>query len=153
MTQTTDLAATAKALIRTSAADVFDAFVNPATMGKFWFTRRDDGLREGETVTWYIGERADAPRFDVRVTTLQRPQLIVMEWESGSGWTTVRWTFEAKSRDTTIVRVEETGYSGDPQAAINAALDSTGGFNQVLIAAKAWLEHRVPVNVVADHAP
>lgn len=53
---------------------------------------------------------------------------------------------------TTLLRVEETGYSGDPETVIAAALDSTGGFNQVIIAAKAWLEHRAPINVVADHA-
>ena len=120
-------------------------------MSRFWFTRRDDGLREGETVTWYLGAEPDAPRFDVRVTALRPPHLIVMEWESAGGFTTVRWTFEAKSQDATVVRVEETGYSGDPQAVTDAALDSTGGFNQVLIAAKAWLEYGAPVNVVADH--
>ena len=151
MTLTTDLSAKANALIRKPAVEVFDAFVNPETMSRFWFTRRDDGLREGEGVTWYLGAEPDAPRFDVRVTSLRPPHLIVMEWESAGGFTTVRWTFEAKSRDATVVRVEETGYSGDPQAVIDAALDSTGGFNQVLIAAKAWLEHRAPVNVVADH--
>ncbi len=151
MTLTADLSATANALIRMPAAAVFDAFVNPATMSRFWFTRRDDGLREGETVIWYLGAEPDAPRFEVRVTSLQRPRLIVMEWESAGGFTTVRWTFEAKSPDATVVRVEETGYSGDPQTVIDAALDSTGGFNQVLIAAKAWLEYGAPVNVVADH--
>lgn len=151
MTLATDLAATAKTLIRRPASEVFDAFVNAETMGKFWFTRRDDGLREGETSTWYLGAQPDAPRFDVRVTTLERPRLIVMEWESAGGMATVRWTFEEKSEDTTAVRVEETGYSGDLPTVIAAALDSTGGFNQVLIAAKAWLEHSAPVNVVADH--
>ena len=48
MTLQPDLAATAKALIHKPASDVFDAFVNPATMSRFWFTRRDDGLREGD---------------------------------------------------------------------------------------------------------
>lgn len=151
MTQPGDLAATAKTLIRRPASEVFDAFANADAMSRFWFTRRDDGLRAGETSTWYLGAEADAPAFEVRVTAVERPRLIVMEWESGSGFTTVRWTFEAKSEDTTAVRVEETGYAGDPQAVVEAALDSTGGFNQVLIAAKAWLEHAAPVNVVADH--
>lgn len=151
MTPPRDIAATAKTLIRRPASEVFDAFVNAETMGRFWFTRRDHGLREGETSTWYLGAGPDAPHFDVRVTTLEHPRLIVMGWEGAAGFTTVRWTFEAKSEDTTAVRVEESGFAGDPQAVIAAALDSTGGFNQVLIAAKAWLEHSAPVNVVADH--
>ncbi len=152
MTLATDLAATAQVLVHRPVADVFDAFVNAETMSRFWFTRRDDGLRAGETVTWYLGAQPDAPRFEVQVTSLERPSLIVMEWENAGGFTTVVWTFEAKGPDTTLLRVEETGYSGDPQTVIAAALDSTGGFNQVIIAAKAWLEHRAPINVVADHA-
>ena len=103
-------------------------------------------------MTWYLGAQPDAPGFEVQVTSIERPSLIVLEWENAGGFTTVVWTFETKSPDTTLLRVEETGYSGDPQSVIAAALDSTGGFNQVIIAAKAWLEHRAPINVVADHA-
>ena len=152
MTLEVDLAATAQTLIHKPVSEVFDAFVNPETMSRFWFTRRDDGLRAGETSAWYLGARPDAPQFEVRVTSLVHPRLIVMEWENAGSLTTVTWRFERKSQDTTLLRVEETGYSGDPQATIAAALDSTGGFNQVIIAAKAWLEHRAPINVVADHA-
>ena len=151
MTRAADLTATARTLIRKPASEVFDAFVNPETMSKFWFTRRDDGLREGEPVIWYLGAQPDAPQFEVRVRSIERPRLIVMEWENAGGFTSVTWTFEPKSRNATVLRVQETGYSGDPQTVIDAALDSTGGFNQVIIAAKAWLEHRAPVNVVADH--
>ena len=152
MTLAADLAAKAQTLIHKPASDVFDAFVDPETMSKFWFTRRDDGLREGETVTWYIGARPDAPQIEVKVKSLKRPSLIVMEWGDAGGSTTVTWTFEEKSQNTTLLRVEEVGYSGDPQTITDAALDSTGGFNQVIIAAKAWLEHRATINVVADHA-
>ena len=152
MTLGADLAATAQTLIHKPVSEVFDAIVNPETMSKFWFTRRDDGLRAGETLTWYLGAQPNAPQFEVRVTSLVHPRLIVMEWENAGGLTTVKWTFEGKSQDTTLLRVEETGYSGDPRTIIAAALDSTGGFNQVIIAAKAWLEHRAPINVVADHA-
>ena len=35
---------------------------------------------------------------------------------------------------------------------LERVLDSTGGFNQVIIAAKALIEHGVELNVVADHA-
>ena len=93
-----NLAATAQTLIHRPASDVFDAFVNPETMSKFWFTRRDDGLRAGETVTWYLGAQPDAPPFEVRVTSLERPSLIVMEWENTEGFTTVVWTLEEKGR-------------------------------------------------------
>ena len=147
-----DLVATAKTLVRKPASEVFDAFANAEAMSKFWFTRRDDGLRAGETVTWYLGPQPDALPVEIRVTSLERPRLIVMEWENAGGFTTVTWTFEEKGPSTTLLRVEETGYSADPQTNLAAVLESIGGFNQVLIAAKAWVEHRAPINVIADHA-
>ena len=152
MTLESDLVATAQTLVRKPASEVFDAFANAEPMSKFWFTRRDDGLRAGETVTWYLGPQPDALPVEIRVTSLERPRLIVMEWENAGGFTTVTWTFEEKGPNTTLLRVEETGYSADPQTNLAAVLDSIGGFNQVLIAAKAWVEHRAPINVIADHA-
>ena len=101
-----------KSSFTSPVSEVFDAIVNPETMSRFWFTRRDDGLRAGETVTWYIGAQPNAPQLEVRVTSLVHPCLIVMEWENAGGLTTVTWTFEGKSQDTTLLRVEETGYSG-----------------------------------------
>ena len=152
MTPESDLVATAQTLVRKPASDVFDAFANAEIMSKFWFTRRDAGLRAGETVTWYLGPQPDALPVEIRVTSLERPGLIVMEWENAGGFTTVTWTFEEKGPNTTVLRVEETGYSSDPQTNLAAVLESIGGFNQVLIAAKAWLEHRAAINVIADHA-
>ena len=149
---TQGITAKAQILIHRPANEVFDAFVEPETMAKFWFTRRDDGLREGETVTWFIGPEPDAPRIEVQVTSLKRPDSIVMKWGHAASLTTVSWTFEEKAPTTTLLRVEESGLSGTTQEIIDAALDSTGGFNQVVVAAKAWLEHKTVVNVVADRA-
>ena len=44
------LTAKAAVLIHKPAEVVFDAFVDPESMGQFWFTRRDSGLREGASV-------------------------------------------------------------------------------------------------------
>ena len=146
------ISAKARILIRRPVFDVYDAFANPERMSRFWFGRLDNGLEEGRTVTWTLGEQPDAPGFDVRVKKLQRPHSIVMEWGTGDDCTLVTWTFEERSPDTTILRVEETGFSGNPQEIVASALDSTGGFNQVIVAAKALLEHGAVINVVKDRA-
>ena len=44
--------AKAEMLIRKPVAEVFEAFVNPATMSKFWFTKGSDRLEAGKQVTW-----------------------------------------------------------------------------------------------------
>ena len=147
-----EISAKAQILIRRPARDVYDAFANPAEMSKFWFSRVDGGLREGKAVTWSLGDQPDAPEFEVRVIALNPPTSIVMEWGCEESCTTVTWTFEQRGRATTLLRVEEAGFSGDTKETVSSALDSTGGFNQVIVAAKALLEHGVAINVVADRA-
>lgn len=146
------LSATAKIRIRRPPSDVFDAFANANVMSKFWFLRRDDGLKEGESVSWFIGSGEDAISFDVHVKELNRPNRIVIEWENGGEYTQVRWSFEGTAEGDTILAIEEFGFTGGDEAIIERVLDSTGGFNQVIVAAKAVIEHGVDLNVVADHA-
>ena len=146
------ISAKAQILIRRPVADVYDAFANPATMRRFWFGCRDGRLQEGETVTWTLGEAPDAPGFEVRVIRLVPPRMMIVEWGDGERRTTVTWRFERRDARTTVLRVEETGFEGDPEEIVSSALDSTGGFNQVIVAAKALLEHGVAINVVADRA-
>lgn len=150
---TGSLSAKARIRIRSSPSEVFNAFAHADAMSKFWFTRRDDGLNEGETVTWFLGGGEDAYAFDVFVKELKYPNKLVIEWgHDDNNYTQVTWSFEESGEGETILTIEETGYSGDRDAIIERALDSTGGFNQVIVAAKALIEHGVAVNVVADHA-
>lgn len=121
-------------------------------MSKFWFSRRDAGLKEGETSTWFIGTGDDAVPFDVRVETLIRPSKIVISWERDSTFTQVTWTLEETESGDTILTIEESGFRGGDDAIVEQAIDSTGGFNQVIIAAKVLIEHGVELNVVADRA-
>lgn len=148
-----DLSAMARTRIRKPPTDVFNAFADADQMSKFWFTRRDDGLHEGEAVTWYLGSGEDAFAFDVQVKELSAPDRLVIEWAGPDGQkTTIVWSFEEAADGNTILSIKESGFRGDRQHIIERALDSTGGFNQVIIAAKALIEHGVAINVVDDHA-
>jgi uncharacterized protein YndB with AHSA1/START domain len=137
--------------IRRTPSEVFTAFADASAMSKFWFTRRDDGLKEGESVTWFIGGGEDAISFDVRVKELNQPNRIVIEWENGGEFTQVAWLFEETEDGDTILTIEESGFTGTSDAILERVLDSTGGFNQVIVAAKALIEQGVELNVVADH--
>lgn len=150
---TDNLSARASIRIHKPAAVVFSAFAEAGAMSRFWFTRRDNGLREGESVTWYLGTANDAFAFEVEVLELRRDALIVIRWVGPDGNPTqVRWTFEETGEGDTILTIEETGFTGSPEAIVGRVIDSTGGFNQVIVAAKALVEHGVAVNVVAGHA-
>ena len=148
---TDQIRAKAQILVRRPREEVFDAFVDPQTMSKFWFTRTDQGLREGETVAWCVGDAPDAFEIVVRVKSIERPSRIDIEWGHGDQFTTVEWTFLEQSPDVTRLVIEERGFSGSHEEIVSQALDSTGGFNQVIIALKALLEHHATINVVADH--
>lgn len=148
-----NLAATARVIIRKPPQEVFGAFSDAGQMSKFWFSRDDKGLEQGQRSTWSIGTGEAAFSFDVMVKELNEPHKLVIEWVGPDEVATlVTWTFEETDSGDTVLSVEETGFTGSTEAVVARALDSTGGFNQVIIAAKALLEHGVAVNVVADHA-
>ena len=147
------LSAIARTRIRRPPSEVFAAFADAGNMSKFWFTRRDNGLKEGESVTWFVGDGEDAFSFDVSVKEIREPGKIVIEWLGlDDVRTQVSWTFEETEEGDTILTIEETGFSGNSEAIVERALDSTRGFNQVIIAAKALVEHGIEMSVVADHA-
>lgn len=138
-------------LIRKPVAEVFEAFVDPGTITKFWFDRSSGRLESGQTVQWHW-DLFDLT-IDVNVNAIEENKRIFIEWGvagDADRTTTVEWTFTARTEDTTYVSIPVEGFTGDADKIVNAALDSTGGFALVLAAAKAWLEHGIPLNVVTD---
>lgn len=87
---TKGLSAIASTRIHKPPSQVFDAFADADSMSKFWFTRRDPGLKEGEKVEWFVGNDEDAFSFDVCVKEIRKPNSIVIEW----------------------IGIEESGYAG-----------------------------------------
>ena len=146
------LSAKARIRIRRPPAEVCAAFADAGAMSQFWFSRRDAGLKEGETVAWFLDNGEHTVSFDVRVEELRYPNKLVISWERDGASTQITWTLEATERSDTILTIEESGFAGGADAITAQILDATGGFNQVIVAAKAWIEHGVALNVVADHA-
>jgi len=143
----------AKAQIKvlSSPLSVYNAFVDADTMSKFWFTRRDNGLVKGSTVYWYVGDTPGAFAIEVKVVDLVSGKMILIEWGHRGTFTQVEWRIEATEDGNSILAITESGFIGSDAEIIENVLDSTGGFNQVVVALKALLEHNSPINVVADH--
>jgi uncharacterized protein (TIGR02246 family) len=134
-------------LIRRPPAEVFEAFVDPAITRCFWFSDGSARLDAARTVTWtwrWFGVSAE-----VQVIAVEPPSRLVIEWPNP-----VEWSFEPRDGGTTtFVRIVSSGFAGDDAQVVRDAIDQMGGFAQVLAAAKAWLEHGVALNLVADHNP
>lgn len=136
-------------LVRRPVAEVFMAFVDPAVTTKFWFTKSSGKLETGKTVRWeweMYGASAD-----VKVIAVEPQHRILVEW--GESPMPIEWRFAEHPGHTTLVTISNWGFRGTDQEIVDQALDSMGGFSYLLASLKAWLEHNVRLNLVADHHP
>jgi uncharacterized protein YndB with AHSA1/START domain len=67
--------------------------------------------------------------------------------------TTLEWTFIPLDKSRTFINVINTGFKGTPDELLEQVRDSTGGFTLVLAGLKAYLEHGIQLNLVADRFP
>jgi uncharacterized protein YndB with AHSA1/START domain len=89
----------------------------------------------------------------VTATVIEPNERIVLQWPGQHGPTTVEWTFDSQPDRTTFVRVTHAGFAGDADELVKQVADSTQGFSLVLAGMKAFLEHRIRLNLVADRYP
>jgi uncharacterized protein YndB with AHSA1/START domain len=138
-------------LIRKPVAEVFEAFVNPDVTTQFWFTKGSGRLEVGKQVQWEWEMYGIS--IPVTAKTIEPNKRIVIEWPGYGGLTTVEWTFEPQEDGTTFVRITESGFTGDGDELVKQVTGSTQGFSLVLAGLKAFLEHGVRLNLVADRFP
>ncbi|HEU5167555.1 MAG TPA: SRPBCC family protein [Chitinophagaceae bacterium] len=141
--------AEAQMLIRKPVEEVFEAFMNPAITKNFWFTKGSDRLEVDKKVTWHW------EMYNISTTVVAkeilRDQKILFEW--GEPSKTVEFKFTELDEDATFVTVSEYGYDKTGDELLAAIKDSTAGFTTVLDGLKAFLEHRINLNLIADKFP
>ncbi len=143
--------AKAEMLIRKPVSEVFEAFINPAITIKFWFTKSTGKLVVGKKVEW-IWEMYNHT-VPVFVKSIEPDKTIVIEWGNYDERTTVEWTFKPLNNNSTFVSIVNSGFVGDEDKLISQIRDSTEGFTMVLAGLKAYLEHGVELNLIADRFP
>ena len=141
--------AEAQMLIRKPVDKVFEAFINPAITKNFWFTKGSDRLEVDKKITW------EWEMYNISTTVIAkeilRDQKIVFEWDNTTK--TVEIHFKELDDDSTFVTITESGFSQKGDELIAAIKDSTGGFTTVLDGLKAFMEHRINLNLIADKFP
>lgn len=138
-------------LIRRPVEVVFAAFIEPAVTTKFWFTKSSGPLEVGKRVKWEWEMYDASTHVDAKV--IEPGRRIVIEWDGYSGRTTVEWRFAPQTDGTTFVSITESGWTGDGDALVEYACNSTQGFTWTLAGLKALLEYNVRLNLVADRFP
>lgn len=136
-------------LIRKPAAEVFEAFFDPSITKKFWFTKASGKLEVNKKVTWKW------EMYNVTTTVITKEILknkkITIEWDEPP--TTVDFNFKTLSDGSTYVTIEQSGFNKTEDELLEEVKDSTGGFTTVLDGLKAYLEHRINLNLIADKFP
>jgi uncharacterized protein YndB with AHSA1/START domain len=149
--QITQNFARAEMLIRKPVKEVFEAIINPAVTTKFWFTKGSGRLDENKRVNWvWEMYNHSVPVF---VKSIQPPKKIIIDWGNDGDLTSVEWNFKNINDIETFVSIVQNGFKGTPDTLISQVRDSTEGFTIVLAGMKAWLEHGIRLNLVADRFP
>jgi uncharacterized protein YndB with AHSA1/START domain len=141
--------AEAQMLIRKPAAEVFQAFIDPAITKNFWFTKASGKLEVNKKVTWEWKMYNVSTK--VFVKEISPNKKIVIEWDEPSK--TVELKFKTLSDGSTFVIITECGYDKTGDDLLKAIKDSTGGFTTVVDGLKAYLEHGINLNLIADKFP
>lgn len=76
---------------------------------------------------------------------------ISIEWNEPK--TTVDFEFKKITDDTTYVVIKNYGFDKEGDELLNIIKDATGGFTTVLDGLKAYLEHNINLNLIADKFP
>lgn len=143
--------AKAAMLIRRPVSEVFEAFTNPEITTKFWFTHSSGILEEGKDAIWsWEMYNLNIP---VTVLTIDQNEKIVIQWGSGQHESKVEWIFKSLGDSMTFVSITNYDFKGTGEELISQIRDSTGGFTWVLAGLKAYLEHNIKLNLIADAHP
>ncbi|WP_207493726.1 SRPBCC family protein [Aridibaculum aurantiacum] len=139
----------AQMMIRKPVEEVYNAFIDPAITKHFWFTKSSGKLETGQTVEWEW--EMYQVTTNVYVKQLVPNELISIEWDEPP--TTVDFVFQKLAEDKTYVQVRNYGFAKPAGEILELVKDLTGGFTTVLDGLKAYLEHGINLNLVADKFP
>lgn len=122
-------------------SEVFEAFVDPAKIGNFWFTSSSERWEQGKTITLSYDEY-DA-RGDIKIMEIKENQKIVFQWGSDGEGHEVTITITESGISESIVEVTEEGFNENEQDWIRQLVDNKEGWVYMLTCLKGYLEYGV----------
>ena len=123
------------------AHDVFEAFVDPSRIGKFWFSSSSARWEEGKTVTLRYDEY-DA-EVDIRLLSIEADRKIVFRWGDGRQGNTVTILLKEQGNGKTEIEVMEDGFQENDDNLLPTMVDNKEGWVYMLTCLKGYLEYGV----------
>ncbi|RQO75171.1 polyketide cyclase [Pedobacter sp. KBW06] len=139
----------AQMLIRKPAAIVFNAFIDPELTKNFWFTKGSGKLETGKSITWEWEMYGVSSTVFVREIITDRK--ISVDWDQYS--TIVDFEFEPMGDEATYVKITQYGFRTTGDELLAEISGASGGFTTVVDGLKAYLEHGINLNLIADKFP
>lgn len=121
--------------------DVFEAFVDPAKIGNFWFSSSSERWEPGKTITLRYDEY-DAEG-DISVMEIEENRKIVFRWGSDGEETVVTIALNETDDGGTIVEVREDGFRDTDRELTSKLVDNKEGWVFALTCLKGYLEFGV----------
>ena len=137
--------AQAQMLFRAPVSTVFQAFVQPSWLKRFWLKTASGPLRQGGKVRWEF--LVPGAGEEVSVKRLIDCERILFDWSDGNR---VDLRFTQWTRGVTRVSVQVSGFKG--RDAARQAVGATEGFTIVLCDLKCLLESGRSGRMVRDKA-
>lgn len=132
-------------LIRQPPSEVWDAFVDPDRIRRFWLASSTARLETGATVRWSF--KVAGAEADVTVVDAQPNRLLRLRWGNGQP---LNISFEDRG-SATLVAIHVSDFAGDQPAA--EAVETMSGFTLVLASLKMYLEHGIEGDLMYDKFP
>ncbi|MBO7743352.1 SRPBCC family protein [Paenibacillus sp. MWE-103] len=128
-----------KMTIARPAHEAFEAFVDPAKIGGFWFSSSSERWEPGKTVKLRYEEYG--AEGEITIKEIVQDRKIVFEWDYGTVHA-VTISFEQADANRTIVEVNEEGFAEDA-ASIPLIVGNKEGWVYMLTCLKGYLEHGI----------
>ena len=146
MTTPTAAEARVSLIINAPSEEIFNAFIEPKQLVRFWLASSNGKLAIGKSVHWEF--KVPGATVETTATKLRLGQAILWKWSDG---TTVNIELEELDKGT-AVNIINSGFRGSPAQKVQSALNATEGFSFVLADLKTLLESGKSSHIVRDKA-
>lgn len=121
--------------------EVFEAFVDPSKIGNFWFSSSSERWEQGKTIILRYDEYNAQLEIDVKEIEINKK--IVFQWGANGEGHIVTITLKELDPSSTILEVNEEGFSENDDELLSQLLDNKEGWVFMLACLKGYLEFGV----------
>jgi uncharacterized protein YndB with AHSA1/START domain len=121
--------------------EVFEAFVDPAKIGNFWFSSSSGRWEQGKTIALRYDEYN--AEVDIKLLEVEVNRRIVFQWGANGEGHMVTIALKELDHSSTIIEVNEEGFNENDEAFISQLIDNKEGWVYMLSCLKAYLEFGV----------